>query len=108
MTRLHGLLTSRALQLSSLKAYSDHTAKDEERAQMSAIMLQGDSIPEQVQEVIQQVREQNEGNLGLVEIASYNSSRQLVLSGSRAGVLRACEKLEDKGIAARAADLPVL
>jgi hypothetical protein len=40
--------------------------------------------------------------------SSYNSSKQLVLSGSRAGVLRACEKLEYEQIAARAADLPVL
>jgi len=75
---------------------------------MSAIMLQGDSTPEQVQEVIEKVKRENEGNLGLVEIASYNSSKQLVLSGSRAGVLRACEELENHEIAARAADLPVL
>lgn len=75
---------------------------------MSAIMLMGDATPEQVREVIKKIREENEGNLGLVEVASYNSSRQLVLSGSRAGVLRACEKLEYDEIAARAADLPVL
>lgn len=108
LTRLHGLLTSRALQLSSLKTYSDHKAKDEERAQMSAIMLQGNATSEQVQTIINGIKNENEGNFGLVEIASYNSSRQLVLSGSRAGVLRACEKLEYEEIAARAADLPVL
>lgn len=71
-------------------------------------MLMGDATPEQVREVIKKIREGNEGNLGLVEVASYNSSRQLVLSGSRASVLRACEKLEYDEIAARAADLPVL
>lgn len=75
---------------------------------MSAIMLMNDSTPEQVEEVIKKVKEESEGNHGLVEIASYNSSRQLVLSGSRAGVLRACEKLEYEEIGARAADLPVL
>jgi malonyl CoA-acyl carrier protein transacylase len=112
LTRLHGLLTSRALQLSSLKTYSDPNATDEERAQMSAIMLQDspDSTPEKVSEIIRKVRSEFEGdgNEGMVEIASYNSSKQLVLSGSRAGVLRACEKLEYEQIAARAADLPVL
>lgn len=75
---------------------------------MSAIMLQGDSTADQVREIIKRVRAKYEGNAGLVEVASYNSSRQIVLSGSRAGVLRACEKLENEHIAARAADLPVL
>lgn len=76
---------------------------------MSAIMLMGDSTPKQVEDVIRNIREEYEGNnAGLVEVASYNSSRQLVLSGSRAAVLRACEKLEYEEIAARAADLPVL
>lgn len=81
---------------------------------MSAIMLQDcnknhySNEIEKVEKIIKQVREENKGNFGLVEIASYNSSKQLVLSGSRAGVLRACEKLEYEQIAARAADLPVL
>ena len=79
---------------------------------MSAIMLQDNpnSTPEHVKEIIMKVRDEmkGQGNEGMVEIASYNSSKQLVLSGSRAGVLRACEKLEYEEIAARAADLPVL
>jgi len=68
------------------------------------------STPEHVKEIIMKVRDEmkGQGNEGMVEIASYNSSKQLVLSGSRAGVLRACEKLEYEEIAARAADLPVL
>ena len=129
LTRLHGLLTSRTLQLSSLKSYSEYDANDEERAQMSALVLQAGRNVDEVQRVLAKVREKYKGNSGMVEIASYNSvsakrirrlrsvsltsvsavqSTQLVLSGSRAGVLRACEKLEDKQIAARAADLPVL
>lgn len=107
LTRLHGLLTSRTLQLSSLKSYSDYDATDEERAQMSAIVLQGDSGVDEVSKVLKKVRKEYKGNSGMVEIASYNSSSQIALSGSRAGVLRACEILEDKHIAARAADLPV-
>lgn len=107
LTRLHGLLTSRTLQLSSLKSYSEYDANDEERAQMSALVLQSGRNVDEVKRALAKVREKYKGNSGMVEIASYNSSTQLVLSGSRAGVLRACEKLEDKQIAARAADLPV-
>lgn len=108
LTRLHGLLTSRTLQLSSLKSYSEYSANDEERAQMSALLLHPGATVEDVEAVIKQTRNTFKANSGMVEIASYNSSHQLVLSGSRAGVLNACDILMDKNIASRAADLPVL
>ena len=76
LTRLHGLITSRTLQLSSLKAYSDHDAKDEERAQMSALVLHNGATIEDVQRIVQETRETYEGNHGMVEIASYNSVSQ--------------------------------
>lgn len=41
-----------------------------------------------------------------VQIASFNSSNQIVLSGTRPGVLAACAHLQDLEIANRAADLP--
>lgn len=41
-----------------------------------------------------------------VEIASFNSTHQIVLSGTRAGVLAACARLHELEIANRAADLP--
>ncbi|PLW38881.1 hypothetical protein PCANC_15893 [Puccinia coronata f. sp. avenae] len=41
-----------------------------------------------------------------VQIASFNSSNQIVLSGARPGVLAACAHLQDLEIANRAADLP--
>lgn len=108
LTRLAGLLTSRTLQLSSLKSYSEYTANDEERAQMSALLLHPGSSVEDVKNIVRKTRENNPGNAGLVEIASYNSSHQLILSGSRAGVLNACDQLMTQNIASRAADLPVL
>lgn len=112
LTRLHGLLTSRTLQLSSLRSYTEHHATDEERAQMTALLMHPDSTVDDVQRVLDEVQAKFKGaqkkNLGLVEIASYNSSLQLVLSGSRAGVLHACDRLREKDIASRAADLPVL
>jgi len=110
LTRLHGLLTSRTLQLSSLRSYTEQDARDEERAQMTALLMHPDSTVEDIQRVLDEVADKFQGdqkNLGLVEIASYNSSLQLVLSGSRAGVLYACDRLREKNIASRAADLPV-
>ncbi|KAA1077957.1 hypothetical protein PGT21_024905 [Puccinia graminis f. sp. tritici] len=41
-----------------------------------------------------------------VQIGSFSSSNQIVLSGSRAGVLAACGYLNELEIANRAADLP--
>jgi malonyl CoA-acyl carrier protein transacylase len=73
LTRLHGLLTSRTLQLSSLKTYSDHSANDEERAQMSALVLHHKKGIEDVLKVVKETRESNKGNAGMVEVASYNS-----------------------------------
>lgn len=42
-----------------------------------------------------------------VEVASFNSSTQIVLAGTRDGILRASDALREKGIAVRVADLPV-
>ena len=73
LTRLHGLLTSRTLQLSDLKSYSEYDATDEERAQMSALVLQKGKTVDDVKEVLRKTRQKFKGNTGMVEIASYNS-----------------------------------
>lgn len=73
LTRLHGLLTSRTLQLSDLKSYSEYDATDEERAQMSALVLQQGKSVDDVKDVLRRTREKYRGNTGMVEIASYNS-----------------------------------
>lgn len=56
---------------------------------------------------IRESRPSKAGSEGTVEIASFNSSAQVVLAGSREGIMRASEELREEGIASRAADLPV-
>lgn len=87
LTRLHGLLTSRTLQLSSLKSYSEYDATDEERAQMSAVVVQGGHTHADVKEEVRKVREkyQGQGNSGMCEIASWNSVRTLLFACARVG-----------------------
>lgn len=106
LTRLHGLLTTRTLELKGLAPSTAIHLSDNQRAQMSALLI---NAPLHGLSDIAQVlstSNTNASELGPVEIASINSSTQIVLSGSRAGVLAACERLSELNIAHRAADLP--
>lgn len=112
LTRLHGLLTSATLSLPTISLSSSVNASPPVRTQMSALVLNPNRTHEEVNEVVQKVskltkEENHEGQQGSVEVASYNSSTQVVLAGTREGILRASEELRDRGIASRAADLPV-
>ncbi|GAA5986848.1 hypothetical protein JCM11641_007816 [Rhodosporidiobolus odoratus] len=113
LTRLHGLLTHHALSLPSIGLSPDKDAPPSLRGQMSALLLNplypGDSHAE-LTKVIRQIRAERSsqrGSEGTVEVASFNSRTQVVLAGSRDGILRASEVLRELEIASRAADLPV-
>lgn len=89
-------------------------APDLQRGQMSALVINPGHSHEEVTRVIKHIRDTRStkgegysGSAGTVEIASFNSSAQVVLAGSREGIMRASEYLRDQGIASRAADLPV-
>ncbi|KAH8920337.1 FabD/lysophospholipase-like protein, partial [Atractiella rhizophila] len=103
LTRLHGLLTHETLLNSKLVPFTDFDAPDSLRGQMAAMLIKQGHTHDEVNEVCAFVRSQGE----LVEVASYNSSAQVVLSGARSGILLAAQELENRGIGARAADLPV-
>ncbi|GAA94050.1 uncharacterized protein L969DRAFT_85578 [Mixia osmundae IAM 14324] len=107
LTRLHGLLTSRTLQLAKLHPYVNVEAPMESRAQMSALVINPGHTHDEVRLLVEKVAREHSGHEGMVEVASYNSSTQVILSGSRAAVLIASDLLTREGIAARAADLPV-
>lgn len=76
---------------------------------MSALVINPGHSHEEVAEIIRSIASPpgSQGSEGKVEVASYNSKAQVVLAGSREGILRASEVLRDLGIASRAADLPV-
>ena len=110
--RLHGLLSSRTINTSSLRPSTDKNAPPERRAQMSALILEASHTANEVAEVVADVRQQRKGGEAMVEIASVNSVRslsfipclpartlmsarwggeqssQVILSGSRAGCAR--------------------
>ncbi|SCV68527.1 BQ2448_648 [Microbotryum intermedium] len=112
--RLHGMLTTHALSLPSINL---STASDTPAAripQMSAVVLNPGHSHDEVVQVVRKIRaedsvgpQHDRGCAGTVEVASFNSSAQIVLSGSREGIMRASELLREQGIASRAADLPV-
>lgn len=115
LTRLHGLLTHYALSLPSIRLSPDYEAPPTHRGQMSALVLNPGHSHAEVTEVIRQIRSSRlvsndpseQGCQGTVEIASFNSSTQVVLAGTRDGIMRASEVLTEREIASRAADLPV-
>jgi len=77
---------------------------------MSALVLNPGHSHAEVTEIVRTVRTgrtNQEGSEGTVEVASFNSSSQVILAGSRDGILRASEMLKELEIASRAADLPV-
>jgi len=77
---------------------------------MSALVLNPGHSHAEVTEIVRKVRTgrtNQEGSEGTVEVASFNSSSQVILAGSRDGILRASEMLKELEIASRAADLPV-
>ncbi|BGP36837.1 [acyl-carrier-protein] S-malonyltransferase [Rhodotorula kratochvilovae] len=110
LTRLHGLLTHHALSLPSIGLSPDVDAPPALRGQMSALVLNPGHSHAELTEVIAKIRARRTkttGSEGTVEVASFNSSTQVVLAGSRDGILRASEVLKELEIASRAADLPV-
>ncbi|KWU45474.1 malonyl CoA-acyl carrier protein transacylase [Rhodotorula sp. JG-1b] len=115
LTRLHGLLTHYALSLPSIRLSPDYDAPPTHRGQMSALVLNPGHSHADLAEVIRQVRAsrtasddpENQGCQGTVEVASFNSTTQVVLAGTRDGIMRASEVLCEREIASRAADLPV-
>lgn len=109
LQRLHGLLTSSALGLPSISLSASLDAPPARLAQMSALVINPGHSHQEVADVIASIAPLpgRKGAEGSVEVASYNSSAQVVLAGSRDGILRASELLRDLGIASRAADLPV-
>ncbi|GAA5980140.1 hypothetical protein JCM10908_001548 [Rhodotorula pacifica] len=116
LTRLHGLLTHYALSLPSIRLSPDYDAPPTHRGQMSALVLNPGHSHAELTEVIRQVRAsrtasdqptEDEGCQGTVEVASFNSTTQVVLAGTRDGIMRASEILCEREIASRAADLPV-
>ncbi|KAM0755777.1 FabD/lysophospholipase-like protein [Meredithblackwellia eburnea MCA 4105] len=111
LTRLHGLLTSAALSLPSIGLSSSLDSAPSKLAQMSALVINPGHSHQEVADVIDAISHSRprglKGAEGSVEVASYNSSAQVVLAGSRDGILRASEVLRERGIASRAADLPV-
>ncbi|GAA5870144.1 hypothetical protein JCM3774_002603 [Rhodotorula dairenensis] len=116
LTRLHGLLTHYALSLPSIRLSPDYDAPPTHRGQMSALVLNPGHSHADLAEVIRQVRASrtasdddpdNQGCQGTVEVASFNSTTQVVLAGTRDGIMRASEVLCEREIASRAADLPV-
>ncbi|GAA5832858.1 hypothetical protein JCM11251_000507 [Rhodosporidiobolus azoricus] len=110
LTRLHGLLTHYALSLPSIGLSPDPHAPPTLRGQMSALVLNPGHSHAELTEVIRKIRSERpkqQGSEGTVEVASFNSRTQVVLAGSRDGILRASEVLRELEIASRAADLPV-
>ncbi|GAA6047848.1 hypothetical protein JCM3770_004672 [Rhodotorula araucariae] len=110
LTRLHGLLTHHALSLPSIGLSPDVDAPPALRGQMSALVLNPGHSHAELTEVIAKIRARRTkmtGSEGTVEVASFNSSTQVVLAGTRDGILRASEVLKELEIASRAADLPV-
>ncbi|GAA5950442.1 hypothetical protein JCM3765_004550 [Sporobolomyces pararoseus] len=110
LTRLHGLLTHYALSLPSIGLSPELDAPATRRGQMSALVLNPGRTHAEVTEVVRKIRgsrTNQDGSEGTVEVASFNSSSQVVLAGSRDGILRASELLKESEIASRAADLPV-
>ncbi|GAA6058553.1 hypothetical protein JCM10212_006992 [Sporobolomyces blumeae] len=110
LTRLHGLLTHYALSLPSIGLSPDPDAPATLRGQMSALVLNPGHSHAEVTEVVRKVRAarpNKDGSEGTVEVASFNSSTQVVLAGSRDGIMRTSEMLKELEIASRAADLPV-
>ena len=116
LTRLHGLLTHYALSLPSIRLSPDYDAPPTHRGQMSALVLNPGHSHAELAEVIRQVRAsrtassddpETQGCQGTVEVASFNSTTQVVLAGTRDGIMRASEVLCEREIASRAADLPV-
>ena len=76
---------------------------------MSALVINPGHSHQEVADVVASIVSLpgHKGVEGSVEVASYNSSAQVVVAGTRDGILRASEVLRDLGIASRAADLPV-
>ncbi|GAA6005736.1 hypothetical protein JCM10207_005317 [Rhodosporidiobolus poonsookiae] len=110
LTRLHGLLTHYALSLPSIGLSPSPDAPPALRGQMSALVLNPGHSHAELTEVIRKIRASRptqQGSEGTVEVASFNSRTQVVLAGSRDGILRASEVLRELEIASRAADLPV-
>ncbi|BGP21647.1 [acyl-carrier-protein] S-malonyltransferase [Rhodotorula toruloides] len=110
LTRLHGLLTHYALSLPSIGLSPDFDAPPSRRGQMSALVLNPGHSHAEIADVIRRVRAERadrEGAEGTVEVASFNSSTQVVLAGTREGIMRASEELRELEMASRAADLPV-
>lgn len=108
--RLHGLLTESALSLPSIGLSPDLNAPSATRGQMSALVMNPGHTHQELTDVIRRIRSERptqRGSEGTVEVASFNSLTQVVLAGSRDGILRASEVLRELGIANRAADLPV-
>ncbi|GAA6015194.1 hypothetical protein JCM11491_000500 [Sporobolomyces phaffii] len=110
LTRLHGLLTHYALSLPSIGLSPELDAPATRKGQMSALVLNPGRTHAEVTDVVRKIRasrSKQDGSEGTVEVASFNSSSQVVLAGSRDGILRASELLKESEIASRAADLPV-
>lgn len=78
---------------------------------MSALIINPGHSHSEVAEVVASIAQYNQGGAlggeGTVEVASFNSRAQIVLAGTRDGILRASDVLREKGIAVRVADLPV-
>jgi malonyl CoA-acyl carrier protein transacylase len=110
LTRLHGLLTHFALSLPSIGLSPEVSSPPAVRGGMSALVLNPGHTHQELTEVIRRIRAERpkqRGSEGTVEVASFNSLTQVVLAGSRDGILRASEVLKELEIANRAADLPV-
>lgn len=109
LARLHGLATELALELPGIELSASSLADPATFAQMSAIIINPGHSHDEVANVVRGVSstEAGQGARGAVEVASFNSNAQVVLSGTREGIYRACDVLREQGIASRAADLPV-
>ncbi|KDE09827.1 hypothetical protein MVLG_00225 [Microbotryum lychnidis-dioicae p1A1 Lamole] len=114
LIRLHGMLTTHALSLPSINLSTSFDTPAARIPQMSAVVLNPGHSHDEVVQVVRKIRaednvgpQHDRGCAGTVEVASFNSSAQIVLSGSREGIMRASEFLREQGIASRAADLPV-
>lgn len=74
---------------------------------MSAFVLNPGHSHAEVIEVVDSISTLSGGGTACVEVASFNGTSQVVLSGSQDGILRAADILRDRNIASHAADLPV-
>ncbi|POW23245.1 hypothetical protein PSHT_00415 [Puccinia striiformis] len=126
LTKLYGILSERSMALAGLQPSSsmsndpsNNNHDDHHQAQMSALLINEKYQSKlgiktyDYQELISIIdrfnhHSQDKGahDHHQVEIASFNSSNQIVLSGTRVGVLAACSELNELEIANRAADLP--